>query len=98
VVGETFDALFERAPGRILVATFASSISRVQQVLTIAHRHGRKVACVGRSLQNDVRVALDLGYLTPLEGTLIRLPEAAKLPPSEVAYVCTGSQGSRWPR
>ncbi|CCF82420.1 ribonuclease J [Nitrolancea hollandica] len=93
VVGETFDALFERAPGRILIATFASSISRVQQVLTIAHRHGRKVACVGRSLQNNVRVALDLGYLDPPEGTLIRRSEAAKLPPSEVAYVCTGSQG-----
>ncbi|HEU4792980.1 MAG TPA: ribonuclease J [Nitrolancea sp.] len=93
VVGETFDALFERAPGRILVTTFASAISRVQQILTVAHRHGRKVACVGRSLQNNVRVALDLGYLKPPEGTLVRLPEASKLPPSEVTYVCTGSQG-----
>lgn len=92
-VGETFDALFKRAPGRILVATFASSISRVQQILTIAHRHVRKVACVGRSLQNNVRVALDLGYLHPPGDTLIRLPEAANLAPSEVAYICTGSQG-----
>lgn len=93
LVEETFDDVFGRAPGRVLVATFASSLSRVQQIMTVAHRHGRKVACVGRSLQNNVRVALELGYLNPPPDTLIRLPQAAKLPPEQVVYACTGSQG-----
>lgn len=93
LVEETFDDVFGRAPGRVLVATFASSLSRVQQIMTVAHQHGRKVACVGRSLQNNVRVALELGYLNPPPDTLIRLPQAAKLPPEQVVYACTGSQG-----
>ncbi|WP_294081711.1 ribonuclease J [Sphaerobacter sp.] len=93
VVEQTFDDVLRRAPGRVIVATFASNISRVQQVLTTAHRHGRRVACVGRSLQNNVRVALELGYLTPPPDTLIRVSQAAKLPPEQVVYVCTGSQG-----
>lgn len=93
VVEQTFDDVMRRASGRVIVATFASNISRVQQVLTTAHRHGRRVACVGRSLQNNVRVALELGYLTPPPDTLIRVAQAAKLPPEQVVYVCTGSQG-----
>lgn len=93
VVEQTFDDVMRRASGRVIVATFASNISRVQQVLTTAHRHGRRVACVGRSLQNNVRVALELGYLTPPPDTLIRVAQAAQLPPEQVVYVCTGSQG-----
>ncbi|MDI3341080.1 MAG: ribonuclease J [Sphaerobacter sp.] len=93
VVEQTFDDVMRRAPGRVIVATFASALSRVQQVLTTAHRHGRRVACVGRSLQSNVRVALELGYLDPPDGTLIRAAQAAKLSPEQVVYVCTGSQG-----
>lgn len=93
VVEQTFDDVFARATGRVLVATFASSLARVQQVLTTAHRHGRKVALVGRSLQNNVRVALELGYLDPPPNTLVRVGEAAKLKSERVVYLCTGSQG-----
>jgi ribonuclease J len=93
LVEQAFDEVFDRSPGRILIATFASSISRVQQALDVAYLHGRKVACVGRSLQQNVKVALDLGYLKPPPDTLIRAADAATLRPEEVAYVCTGSQG-----
>ncbi|HEY8600810.1 MAG TPA: ribonuclease J [Thermomicrobiales bacterium] len=89
----TFARIFAEAPGRIIVATFASLISRVQQVLDIAARSGRKVAPVGRSIEKNVAMARDLGYLTPPPGTLIGQGEAAALPDRQVVYAVTGSQG-----
>jgi ribonuclease J len=93
VIGETFDAIFARAQGRILVATFASLISRVQQVIDAAVKHGRRVALVGRSMVNNAQMALELGYLSAPEGTLVRVEEAGRLAPQQVVIVCTGSQG-----
>jgi ribonuclease J len=92
-VGEAFDNIFATAPGRIIVATFASNLSRVQQAIDSAEAYGRKVALVGRSMENNSRIALDLGYLRAEPGTLIRPHEAGNLPDDQVAIVCTGSQG-----
>ena len=92
-VGQTFDRLFGKAPGRVLVATFASNISRVQQVIDTAGRYNRKVGVVGRTMVNNVRVAMDLGYLRVPDGLLLPIEEINRLPPRQVAIVCTGSQG-----
>ncbi len=93
VVTQTFDHIFREAEGRIIVATFASLISRVQQVLDTSYRYGRKVAAVGRSLENNVAMARDLGYLDIPENTLIKVGEAQKYSPLELTFVVTGSQG-----
>ena len=93
VVSEALDRIIGEAQGRVMVATFASLISRVQQVLEAAHRHGRKVAPVGRGMVNNVRMAVKMGYLTPAKGQLRTTGEIASLPPEEVVLVTTGSQG-----
>ena len=93
VVGDTFDSIFGQAEGRVIVATFASNISRVQQVFDTAYRHYRKVAVVGRSLEGNVRMAQELGYLSLPEDTLLRLPDVLHLPPDQAVILCTGSQG-----
>ncbi len=93
VVGETYDRVFAAAEGRIFVATFASLIARVQQVIDTAARHGRYVATLGRSLEKNVRMAQELGYLVDPNGVLIEPREAAQLPDERVVYVVTGSQG-----
>lgn len=92
-VGEAFDNIFATAPGRIIVATFASNISRVQQVIDSAEAYNRKVMLAGRSMENNGRIALDLGYLRAQPGTLIRPHEAAAYTDDQIAVVCTGSQG-----
>ena len=92
-VGEAFDNIFAVAPGRIIVATFASNISRVQQAIDSAEAYGRKVLLAGRSMENNSRVALELGFLHAEEGTLIRPHELGSYPDDQVAVVCTGSQG-----
>jgi len=90
---ETFARIFAAAPGRIIVATFASLLSRVQQVADLAPRFGRKVAPVGRSLEKNVGLALELGVLRPPAGTLLGRYEVAGLPDERIVYVVTGSQG-----
>jgi ribonuclease J len=92
VVGEAFDALVRGCAGRVIIATFASNISRVRQAIDVAGRYGRKAALVGRSMANNVRVATDLGYFES-DGTLVRVDVARRLPPQEVLLVTTGSQG-----
>lgn len=93
VVGEEFDSIFATAPGRIIMATFASNISRVQQAIDSAEAYGRKVVLAGRSMENNSRIAFDLGYLRAEPGTIIRPHEAGSYPDDQVAVVCTGSQG-----
>ncbi|MBI2862717.1 MAG: ribonuclease J [Chloroflexi bacterium] len=93
VVGETFRRIFAQAPGRIIVTTFASNISRVQQVIETAWEYDRKVAVVGRSMEANVGVAIELGYLDAPEGVLVPLAEAQRLPHNRVVLVTTGSQG-----
>ncbi len=92
-VGEAFDNIFAVAPGRIIVATFASNISRVQQAIDSAEAYGRKVLLAGRSMENNTRIALEMGFLRAEAGTLIRPHEMNAYPDDQVAVVCTGSQG-----
>ncbi|MCC6190748.1 MAG: ribonuclease J [Anaerolineales bacterium] len=93
VIDPAFDEVFRQAPGRILVATFASLISRIQQVLNAAYRHGRKMALVGASMVENAKMAQKLGYLTVPEGMLIPTDEALRLAPAKVVIMTTGTQG-----
>ncbi|MEE1321684.1 MAG: ribonuclease J [Acutalibacteraceae bacterium] len=93
-VGASFDMLFRKAgKRRIIVATFASNIHRVQQIINVAEQLGRKVALSGRSLENVVAVAAELGYLHVPEGILIKLDMINKYPEDQVVLITTGSQG-----
>jgi ribonuclease J len=93
VVGETFDRVFGRAEGRIIVATFASNISRVQQVVDTARKYGRRVGIVGRSMINYAKAASNLGYLDLSPDEMLTPHQMNHLPPHQVAIACTGSQG-----
>ena len=94
VIAETFDRVFNDAPGRIIVATFSSLISRVQQVIDAAYAYGRRVAFVGRSMERNVRVARDLGYLhVPDDAMEVDPRDLRDYPADELAIICTGSQG-----
>ncbi len=93
-VGETFDVQFRRAGNRrLIVATFASNIHRVQQIINTAEKLGRKVALSGRSLENVVSVAAELGYINVPEGILIGLDSINRYPPEKLVLITTGSQG-----
>ena len=87
------NAVFARSRGLIIVASFASHIHRIQQVIDAAAAHGRRVAFVGRSMVRNMGVARDLGYLTVPGGTLVSLDDLTHLPDDEVVLICTGSQG-----
>ena len=93
VVGEALDRAIKEAPGRVMVATFASLVSRVQQVVDAAERHGRKVSIVGRSMVETVNVASELGYLRLPPDILLPLNATRNLPPEQVVLMTTGSQG-----
>lgn len=92
-VGNTLDEVFGQARERIIMATFASNVHRLQQAITAAYKYNRKVAIVGRSMVNVVSIAHELGYLSIPEGTLVEVEEASRLPKNKVLYICTGSQG-----
>ena len=93
VVGEALDRAIAEAEGRVMVATFASLVSRVQQVIDAAHRYGRKVGIVGRSMVDTANVASELGYLKVPPGVLLPMNEIRRLPPEQVILLTTGSQG-----
>lgn len=92
-VGETFENIFAKAQGRIIVATFASNIHRIQQIITASAKFDRKVAVSGRSMENIVGVASELGYLEFEEGTLIGIDDIKKYPNEKITIITTGSQG-----
>ena len=92
-VGQALRERFRAARGRIVLATFASHIHRIQQVLTLAAEHGRRVALLGMSMERSVRVAADLGYLRVPAGVLLPLEDLAALPPERQVVLSTGSQG-----
>jgi ribonuclease J len=92
-VGEAFDGVFSNAKGRIIVATFASLISRVQQVVDMAVKYERKVGVVGRSMENNVAMARELGYLHVPEGVVLPIDQLAKLGSHEIVIITTGAQG-----
>jgi ribonuclease J len=93
VINESLDKIFANAPGRILIATFASLISRIQQIVETAERYDRFIALVGRSMQNNVQMAIELGYLNVPKGMFIRAEDVNKFDPEQVVIICTGSQG-----
>ncbi len=93
VVDAAFDAVFQNAKGRILVGSFASLTSRVQQVANAAYRHGRKLAIAGYSMAENAKIATKLGYLEIPEGLLIDLGQAVRMPAHEVVIMATGTQG-----
>ena len=92
-VGETFEDLFDGCNSRIIVATFASNVHRVQQIITCAAKHKRKVAVSGRSMESVVTAAYELGYLKVPKGVLIDLSDINKYPDNQLVIVTTGSQG-----
>jgi len=93
VVGETLDHVMANAPGRVIVTTFASLVSRIQQVIDAAAKHQRRVFIIGRSMIDTVRIALELGYLNAPDGILARLDELKGMPHNKIVLVTTGSQG-----
>jgi len=93
VVAEGLDRQFKNCDSRIIVTTFASNMHRIQAVLATAHRYGRKVAVTGRSMENMLKVAQELGYLKIPAGTLVDLGAIKSLPKNKVVIVSTGSQG-----
>jgi len=92
-VRRAFEDIFSAAPGRLIIATFASNIHRIQQVIDVAVKHGRKIAVCGKSMVSNAQIALDLGYLSLPAKTWLSLDEIRKLPDREVAIITTGSQG-----
>jgi len=93
VVGEALEQVFASTRGRLIIATFASNIHRLQQIITAAHRYGRKVAVAGRSMRNNIVVAEELGYLDIPKGIIVELDEMNSLPDDRVVLITTGSQG-----
>ena len=93
VIGPALDDVFRAAPGRIIVASFASLISRMQQVAVATANHGRKLAFVGTSMMENAKMARKLGYLDIPENILVSIQQALQMPANEVVLMCTGSQG-----
>ncbi|MBQ9838056.1 MAG: ribonuclease J [Oscillospiraceae bacterium] len=93
VVAEGLDRQFKNCDQRIIITTFASNMHRIQAVLTTAHRYGRKVAVSGRSMENMLKVAQELGYIKVPAGTIVDLATIKSLPKNKIVIVSTGSQG-----
>jgi ribonuclease J len=93
VVSEAFDQVFRQAPGRIIVGTFASLISRIQQVVNRAQAHHRKVAIAGRTMVENTSMAIKLGYIDIPPEIMISLRDSQRLPPEQVVILATGTQG-----
>jgi ribonuclease J len=93
VIGPAFDKVLNEAGGRVIIATFASLISRVQQVADAAARHGRKMALAGPSMLDNVKIARKLGYLEIPDELLVPLEQALSMQDHKVVIMCTGSQG-----
>ena len=93
VVGEALEHIMADAPGRVIITTFSSLVSRVQQIIDAAAKHGRRVFIVGRSMSDTVRMALELGYLNAPDGILGRIDEVRGLPHNKIVFITTGSQG-----
>ena len=92
-VGASFDALFRGCGERIIITTFASNVDRLQQIIDVAARYGRKVAVTGRSMENAMKVSTELGYMNIPDGVLMDLARIKSLPKDKVCIITTGSQG-----
>ena len=87
------DEIFQKASGRIIAATFASLINRIQQIINLSEKYGRKVAIEGYSMKTNVEISKVLGYIKSKKGTIIQTKEMAKYPDSKITILCTGAQG-----
>ena len=92
-VGASFDALFRGCDERIIIATFASNVDRIQQIISVAAKYGRKVAITGRSMENAIKVSTELGYMNIPAGVMVDLAQIKGLPKNKICVVTTGSQG-----
>ena len=92
-VGNSFDALFKGCEERIIVTTFASNVDRLQQIIDVAARYGRRVAVTGRSMENAMKVSTELGYMNIPDGVLMDLNQIKSLPKNRGCIITTGSQG-----
>lgn len=92
-VGDGFDALFKNCDKRIIVTTFASNVHRMQQIINVAAKYGRKVGITGRSMENVMRVATELGYVDLPEDIMVDMTRINSLPKNKAVIICTGSQG-----
>ncbi|MGI6029733.1 MAG: ribonuclease J [Candidatus Heteroscillospira sp.] len=92
-VGDSFDQFFKGCDKRIIVTTFASNVHRLQQIINAAHKYKRKVGITGRSMENVMRVAQDLGYIKVPDGVIVDMNKINGLPKNKVAIITTGSQG-----
>ena len=92
-VGASFEALFRGCDQRIIVTTFASNVDRLQQIINVAARYGRKVAVTGRSMENAMKVSTELGYMKIPDGVLVDLAHIKSLPKNKICIITTGSQG-----
>ncbi|MFZ6015289.1 MAG: ribonuclease J [Patescibacteria group bacterium] len=92
-IQHNIDDIISRAPGRIIIGTFASMLGRIQQIIEACERMGRVVAIEGFSMKSNVKIAQQLGYMKVGKGTLVDIKEALKMPDEKVAIICTGAQG-----
>jgi len=92
-IEKNLDEIFQHSYGRIIAATFASLINRIQQIITLSERHGRKVALEGYSMKTNVEISKILGYIKSKKGTLINGREISNYPDSKITILCTGAQG-----
>lgn len=95
VIGTELQGILEKAPGRVIVGTFASLLSRVKQIIEISERLGRKVALDGYSMKTNVEIARALGYIHVSDKTMIPIDKASKYPDNKVTVICTGAQGEK---
>lgn len=93
VISENLEEIFKQTKGRILSATFASLINRIQQIITLSEKYGRKVFIDGYSMKTNVELCRKLGYIKTEKGTLCPLKDIGKFPDSQVSLICTGAQG-----
>ena len=93
LIMENLDEIFKKAQGRIITATFASLLNRVQQIITLSEKYGRRVALEGFSMKTNVEIAKQLGYIKAKKGTLVTTKEILNSPDPKVTIACTGAQG-----
>jgi ribonuclease J len=92
-IEKNLDEIFKKAPGRIIAATFASLINRIQQIVSLSEKYGRKVSLEGYSMKTNVEISKVLGYIKAKRGTLIKGKEVLNYPDSKITILCTGAQG-----
>ena len=93
VVGKSLSRMISNSRGRVIIVTFASLISRIQQIINAGYQDGRKVSIIGRSMNNNVKMALKLGYITDPGNVIVSIRESLKLPMNRTILIATGSQG-----